>query len=525
VKIQLFLISVFCALNANAQDYLISFTGTGASTNVSTVKVENLTAGTSLIINGNDILHLKAIITGVNSIKDDQSSEIKIYPNPMSDNSTMQIYAPVAGDAVITVLDITGMPVARIQSYLENSRQDFNISGLKTGFYIINVKGNNYQFSEKVLSNGQPGRTIRIEKVNAIIQKTEEKAPEKISKGLPATVDMAYTTGDRLKFTGISGNYSMVKIDIPTSDKTIAFNFIYCTDGDNNNYPVVEIGSQLWMAENLKTTNFNDGTAIPQVTDNQEWSALESTPKYCWYNNDPATFKETYGALYNWSVLAALSNNGKNACPVGWHVPNLSEWSALNPGGYGGNLKETGYAHWLNPNTNASNETGFTALPGGERAPGSLSFNSNGLNGEWWSSTRSIDYSRQTIVMSYGNGSVTKRGTKDPYGFSVRCIYGEIILPTITTTAVSSITNTSAISGENIISYGYYDVTTRGICWSTSPNPTIADYRWDMEEGSSTYAIKMNDLAANTTYYVRAYYYCNHYSDPVYGNELVFKTL
>ena len=158
-----------------------------------------------------------------------------------------------------------------IQSYLENSRQDFNLAGLKTGFYFINVKGNNYQLSEKLLSNGQSGAAISIDKVNAEIQKTEEKAPEKVSKGLPATVDMAYTSGDRLKFTGISGNYSTVKIDIPTSDKTIAFKFIYCTDGDNNNYPVVEIGNQVWMAENLKTTRYYDGTVVNLVSDANSW--------------------------------------------------------------------------------------------------------------------------------------------------------------------------------------------------------------------------------------------------------------
>ncbi len=301
MKIQLFLITVFCALNANAQDYFITFSGTGASTNVSTVKVENLTAGTSLIINGSDILHLKSIVTGVNAIKDDRSTNIKIYPNPMTDNSTMQIYAPSAGDAVITVLDITGKPVAQIQSYLENSRQDFNLSGLETGFYIINVKGKNFQLSEKLLSKGQSGGTISIEKVNVVTQTTKEKTTEKISKGLSTTVDMAYTSGDRLKFTGTSGNYSTVKTDIPTSDKTIAFKFIYCTDGDNNNYPVVEIGNQVWMAENLRTTRYNDGTVVSLVSDANSWES--SSAAYCWYGNDEAANKDAYGALYNWNAV------------------------------------------------------------------------------------------------------------------------------------------------------------------------------------------------------------------------------
>ena len=421
MKIQLFLISIFCALNANAQDYLITFTGTGASTTVSTVKVENLTAGTSLIVNGNDILHLKAIITGVNSIKDDQSSKIKIYPNPMSDNSTMQIYAPVAGDAVISVLDITGKPVARIQSYLENSRQDFKLSGFKNGFYLINVKGNNYQFSEKLLSNGQSRGAISIEKVNVVIQTTDEKAPEKESKGVQGTVDMEYASGDRLKFTGISGNYSTVKTDIPTQNETITFNFIACTDGDGNNYPVVEIGTQVWMAENLKTTLYSDGTTIPLVTDGTAWAAL-STPAYCWYNNDADTYKDTYGALYNWYTI-----NTFKLCPEGWHVPTIAEWEVLIVylGGEmvaGGKVKEIGTVHWIAPNTGATDEVGFTALPSGARGYNTGMFGDIGTDGAWWSSTPySTNFSMETYVEN-NNAIMWKNDNYTNTGLYMRCL-------------------------------------------------------------------------------------------------------
>lgn len=110
---------------------------------------------------------------------------------------------------------------------------------------------------------------------------------------------MAYSTGDRLKFTGISGNYSTVKTDIPTSDKTLTFNFIPCTDGDNNNYPVVEIGSQVWMGENLKTTKYTDGSLIPLVSDGAAWAA-NYTPAYCWFNNDESIYDDTHGALYKY---------------------------------------------------------------------------------------------------------------------------------------------------------------------------------------------------------------------------------
>ena len=99
-------------------------------------------------------------------------------------------------------------------------------------------------------------------------------------------------------------------------------------DIEGNLYHTINIGTQVWMVENLKTTKYNDGTDITPVTDGTAWIAL-TTPSYCWYNNDAATNKTTYGALYNWYAIDAASNGNKNICPVGWHVPNTAEWVTL----------------------------------------------------------------------------------------------------------------------------------------------------------------------------------------------------
>ena len=148
-------------------------------------------------------------------------------------------------------------------------------------------------------------------------------------------------------------------------------------DVDGNVYPTVKIGNQVWMAENLRTTHFNDGTIIPQVTDNAEWSNL-LTPGYCFYNNDSAAYSATYGAFYNWYTVET-----NNLCPDGWYVPSDEEWKQLEiylgmseadadqatwrGQGIGGKLKESGTRHWRYPNTGATNETGFFALPSGCR--------------------------------------------------------------------------------------------------------------------------------------------------------------
>ena len=134
------------------------------------------------------------------------------------------------------------------------------------------------------------------------------------------------------------------------------------TDKDGNTYKTIQIGTQTWMAENLKTTKYNDRTSIPLVTDATSWSNL-STPACCWQDNVPAR-KVTYGVLYNWYTV----NTGK-LCPSGWHVPSDAEWNVLTDylGGEniaGGKLKESGFKHWNKPNTGATNETHFSALSG-----------------------------------------------------------------------------------------------------------------------------------------------------------------
>jgi uncharacterized protein (TIGR02145 family) len=190
-------------------------------------------------------------------------------------------------------------------------------------------------------------------------------------------------------------------------------------DGDGNIYTAVSIGSQTWIKENLKTTKYNDGTIIPYVTNTDDWKIL-TTPAYCWYNNDP-TYKGVYGGLYNWYAV-----NTNKLCPDGWHVPSDTEWETLTDylGGSelaGGKLKEFGTAHWSSPNTSSTNETGFTALPGGYRYHDGVS-DLITYQGFWWSSTgNGPDYAWHRY-MSYAGSNVSNSYTDKKKGLSVRCI-------------------------------------------------------------------------------------------------------
>jgi len=192
------------------------------------------------------------------------------------------------------------------------------------------------------------------------------------------------------------------------------------TDIDGNVYHSITIGTQVWMVENLKTTHFNDGTEIPLVTDNTAWGNC-TTSGYCWYKNDQASYGNIYGALYNWYTV-----NTGNLCPTGWHVPTDAEWTTLTIylGGEtiaGGKLKETGTIHWSSPNTGATNETGFTALPGGFRDYDG-GFKGIGDLGVWWSATDYYSVCAWGRCMGFSNSAVTRLNNDLKLGFFVRCV-------------------------------------------------------------------------------------------------------
>jgi uncharacterized protein (TIGR02145 family) len=195
------------------------------------------------------------------------------------------------------------------------------------------------------------------------------------------------------------------------------------TDQQGNVYKTIVIGTQEWMAENLKTTIYRNGNAIANVTGNNQWADL-TTGAWCYYNNN-SQYDCPYGKLYNWYAVA----DSRNVCPTGWHVPTDAEWTTLTSflGGEtvaGGKMKSTGLQYWFSPNQAATNESGFSGLPGGYRYyGGSYSFGSVGSGGDWWSSTQSSSPNAWSRGLGYSSGSAGRYdvGSKRA-GFSVRCL-------------------------------------------------------------------------------------------------------
>jgi len=191
------------------------------------------------------------------------------------------------------------------------------------------------------------------------------------------------------------------------------------SDIEGNIYKTVEIGSFWWMAENLKTSEYNDGVEIPVVNDNEQWKVLTSGA-YSWYNNNEQ-YEKVYGMLYNWFAV----NTGK-ICPAGWHVPSYEDWTYLidHLGGMysaSAKLRETGTKHWTYPNTGATNSSGFTALPGGYRHPlGDFLEISN--RGYWWFATETNSGTAWCLALIYNNSLYTDPHFEKIWGFSVRCV-------------------------------------------------------------------------------------------------------
>jgi uncharacterized protein (TIGR02145 family) len=296
------------------------------------------------------------------------------------------------------------------------------------------------------------------------------------------------------------------------------------TDINSNVYPTVQIGTQCWMQSNLKVSKYRNGDTIPTGLSDGEWSRTTSGA-YAIYNINNAN-DAIYGSLYNWHSVA----DNRGLCPTGWHVPSDAEWTTLTTylGGEsvaGGKMKSVGTAYWAGPNIGATNESGFSAHGGswvynaGYFYPVSLY---GRLFANFWSATELDGLIAWPRLLSYTSGSLDRNSHPKSSGYPVRCLRDTAVaVPTLTTSAISSITSTTATGGGNITTDGGAPVTIRGVVWSTSPKPTISlSTKTSNGVGMGSFTSSLTSLAPNTTYYVRAY--ATNSVGTAYGNELSF---
>jgi uncharacterized protein (TIGR02145 family) len=355
-----------------------------------------------------------------------------------------------SGNATFQIFDLTGKVLIQQQYYLVKGINSYKISGLGNGVYTVKIQTEDSYYVGKIVSRGSKG--------NLHISSNEKSADNQYAgttrlKSAVSTISMKYTTGDRLKLTGKSGKYSTVITGVVTENTTFTFSFVDCTDGDGNNYPVVAIGNQIWMEENLRTTKLNDGTGIGHIGGGNDWKPY-IVPLYCWYDNDSINNKKTYGALYNWYTV-----NTAKLCPTGWHVPSDGEWTALeiflenNGYNYDGTidtdtLRETNNlinkslgsttSDWRSRSDEGAigntgypayrNKSGFSALPGGYLLHylSEESFLNITNVAQFWSSSMSNNgYSVWSRELNYNTNYVVRSLDTQEEGLSVRCLKDE----------------------------------------------------------------------------------------------------
>jgi uncharacterized protein (TIGR02145 family) len=211
-----------------------------------------------------------------------------------------------------------------------------------------------------------------------------------------------------------------ILVTIVLSNKISAQNTV--KDIDGNIYKTVILGTQTWMAENLKTRHYQNGNEIPNITDPKQWGKLTSGA-YCTYNNCNAPGNDTSGIfLYNWYTVV----DSRKMCPTGWHIPTDNDWTTLINylGGdkvAGGKMKESGTLHWKTPNNGATNESGLTVLPFGARSLKGT-FKNIGTTAGFWSSTEYESLNAWHRNLNFTYPFVMRDINAKAVGLSVRCL-------------------------------------------------------------------------------------------------------
>jgi uncharacterized protein (TIGR02145 family) len=400
-------------LQAFAVDYTISFTGSGKSTTVGSVEVQNLTKGTSVTVPGGEVLVLTLTNTGINPLAA-VNDGLRISSSAAG-SSTVSFYAKQAGNTRINVYSMDGRKIAGYTQNLQKGTNSFQVS-LRTGAFVISVQGAGYSLSGKLISISNTNSRPEISFLGV-----QEKNTISPLKSTEVSSSMDYTPGDIMLYKGISGNYATIVTDVPTDSKTINFNFIECKDASGNYYATVKIGGQIWMAENLKTTKYSTGAVIQNITDPNAWKDPLVTGAWCNLDNNTANDAK-FGKLYNWYAVA----DPRNIAPSGWHVPTVAEYRAMtiflgDSATAGGELKETGTTNWQTTVEGTTNETGFSAR-------GSAKCNSSGVMNDYdyaylWTASE-YSATNSTCVFMMGGG-IELNMTYSPgkrNGYALRCV-------------------------------------------------------------------------------------------------------
>lgn len=339
----------------------------------------------------------------------------------------------------IQLADISGKVVVLKDFSTNKGINRFTITAQQQGLYIVNILTGDKHFNTKVILNGQ---------VNNRISYSGYKETENYGSPLKSITGddyvLLYSTGDIISYEFYSGESTTIINQEAGAAAMLSPEFHGCTDYEGNSYSIVKIGEQWWMAENLRSTRYADGTEFLLLEDSDRWSHLAPTEKaYCFYNNDESL---NYGALFTHSAAIGhdVISGKQGICPDGWYLPGNDEWMELenylinNGFNYdctstdnkiGKSLAST--SGWSisdhiegavgNVQT-TNNSTGFNAIPAGFRSNESGVFMKEDFFGNWWSRTEHSDLTAETWYLDAIFSSLNHHFNHKSTGNSVRCI-------------------------------------------------------------------------------------------------------
>lgn len=524
-----------------AQDYEITFNAVGEGNSLDSVLVQNITQETQLLIPGDAVLHLVGVVTNT-IIPSVLNNNLQLFPNPMKEFAMFEVVVLDSKRINIEIFDITGKLITSFNQYSERGRHQFKIKGLNAGIYIVNVSCDGWRRSANLVSIGVDNENPTVEKIGheSIIETTINR------NILSQEYQMKYNDGDVLVFTGYSGINSTVSTLIPTESQSVTQNIVSCVDPDGYSYSTVTIGEQIWMAENLRYDNGCMSISMQPQIDNG---------RCVYYNNDELN-NGHFGILYQWSAAlngessSNLNPSGiRGICPEGWHLPSDDEWKELEievgmlpeeadigDGFYARGTNEgsklAGIAEYWDYDDifedNSFGSSGFTAIPAGVCFDGNYG-HQLGQYSYWWTSSYFFNspISPWTRWIGTHTTNIYREAIVNYTYLSVRCVHdddSQNIAPIISTNQVSEITSSTAVTGGNITSGGGSFVSSRGVVWDISPNPTIESNLGINSNGTSPglFESEITGLYGGITYYVKAY--AINSIGVSYGQELSFTT-
>ena len=278
-----------------------------------------------------------------------------------------------------------------------------------------------FAFAQRTLRVHESGGntlTFLFTEIDSVTFNTSVNPPEMLVHSNVSGMQTILTSAIDSITYGFQSSYTCNPVDVFNS----ALTYGSISDVDGNTYRTIVIGTQEWMAENLRTSHYSNGDLIPEVQGSGTWIAL-NTGASVWLNNDSITYHCNYGKMYNWYAV----NDGRKVCPVGWHVPTQAEWTDLINylGGLsvaGGPMKSVGTTYWNSPNGGATNSSGLSLLPGSSRSGLSGNYSPPGSGSVWWSDTDAGAGEAYYRGVNFSNTQVVDNSFPKETGMYVRCV-------------------------------------------------------------------------------------------------------